>query len=183
MEFSYDNTAQNERNPNHPPERVRTGTRSVDEMGNVTFQAMPVHPQELDALLESKYRRQLGRAPSADALYNLANALARQTTRAEAAVQYQAAIAKDPQLSAARYNYAGLLLAEQTPAQAIPQLERVLELRPEDIEARLALGHALELVGRVDQAIAQYRAIVSADPKQAMAQRMLADALRKLPGR
>jgi hypothetical protein len=183
MEFSYDNTAQNERNPNHPPERVRTGNRSVDEMGNVTFQAMPVHPQELDALLESKYRRQLGPAPSAEALYNLANALARQNKRAEAAVQYQAAIAKDPQLSAARYNYAGLLLAEQAPEQAIPQLERVLELRPEDSEARLALGHALELVGRVDQAIAHYREIVSADPKQALAQRMLAEALRKLPAR
>ena len=183
MEFSYDNTAQNERNPNHPPQRVRTGTRSIDEMGNVTFQAMPVHPEELDALLESKYRRQLGPAPSAEALYNLANALARQNKRAEAALQYQAAIAKDPQLSAARYNYAGLLLAEQTPAQAIPQLERVLELRPDDSAARLALGHALELVGRVDQAIAQYRAVVSADPKQALAQRMLTDALGKLPGR
>lgn len=182
MEFSYDNSAQNERNPNHPPERVRSGKRSVDEMGNVTFQARPAQPRDLDVLLESKYRRQLGPTPSAETLYNLANALARQDKHGEAAERYQAAIARDPQLSAARYNYAGLLLREQQPARAIPQLERVLEQRPEDGEARLALGHALELVGQLDRAIAQYRLVVSADPTQALARRMLADAQRKLPG-
>jgi hypothetical protein len=180
MEFSYDNSAHNERNPNHPPERVRTGTRSVDEMGNVTFQAMPVHPEQLDALLESKYRRRLGPAPSADALYNLANALARQDKRSEAAERYEAAIAKDPQLTAARFNYAGLLLAERQPEKAVVQLEQVLTLRPDDNEARLALGHALELLGRNDGAIAQYRAVLEADPKHALAQRLLAEALGKL---
>jgi hypothetical protein len=179
MEFAYDNSLGNEQNPNHPPQRVRSGSRSVDEMGNVTFQAMPVHPEQLDALLESKYRRLLGPAPSAEALYNLANALARQDKRAEAAERYEAAIAKDPQLAAARFNYAGLLLAQREPDKAVVQLERVLLLRPDDSEARLALGHAFELLGRSDGAIAQYRAVLAADPKHALALRLLAEAQRK----
>jgi hypothetical protein len=144
MQFSYDNSSSNERNPHSPPERVHSGKRSIDEMGNVTFQAMAVHPDQLDVLLESKYRRLLGPTPSGEALYNLANALARQGKRDEAVETYRAAIDADPQLTAARFNLAGLLI-ESEPARAVEQLEKLLELNPTDSDARLALGHALEL--------------------------------------
>ena len=38
MELGYDNSANNPRNPHSPPVRVKTGERTVDEMGNVTFE-------------------------------------------------------------------------------------------------------------------------------------------------
>jgi len=41
MRISYDNTAQNPRNPSSPPKRVKSGNRSEDEMGHVWLQVLP----------------------------------------------------------------------------------------------------------------------------------------------
>jgi hypothetical protein len=41
MRVTYDNSATNPRNPNHPPQLVRTGNRSEDEMGHVWLQVLP----------------------------------------------------------------------------------------------------------------------------------------------
>ncbi len=42
MRYTYDNSAANVRNPNSPPIRVRAGNRSVDEMGHLWLQVLPV---------------------------------------------------------------------------------------------------------------------------------------------
>ncbi len=178
MEFTYDNSSDNVRNPNRPPKRVRDGVNSTDEMGNVTFQAMPVRPAELDVLLESKYRRQLSRARSPETHYNLANALARQGKNAEAIAEYHAAIAMDPKLKPAHYNLAGVLLAIDEPAEAVPELQTAVALAPLDVQAHLALANALERLGRVDEALGQLDAVLQRDPRDALAHVMLADALR-----
>ena len=41
MRYVYDNTSANVRNPNDPPERVRFGNRSFDEMATLTLQVLP----------------------------------------------------------------------------------------------------------------------------------------------
>ena len=41
MRFSYDNSAQNPRNPNKPPRRIVAGLRSVDEMAHLQLQVAP----------------------------------------------------------------------------------------------------------------------------------------------
>jgi hypothetical protein len=41
MEFVYDNSAENPRNPNHPPQRVTAGYRPTDEMGLVFLYLIP----------------------------------------------------------------------------------------------------------------------------------------------
>jgi tetratricopeptide (TPR) repeat protein len=178
MEFTYDNSASNLRNPNRPPVRVRSGIQSTDEMGNVTFQAMPVRREELDLLLTSKYERQLARAPNAEAHYNLANSLARRGQSAQASDHYRQALALDAQFAAAHFNLAGLLIADRQFAAAIPQLEACLEARPDDSAARLALGQALLQVARYDEAVAQYERVLAEQPDDARAHVMLADALR-----
>jgi tetratricopeptide (TPR) repeat protein len=179
MQFSYDNSDKNPRNPNHPPRRVRDGTQSTDEMGNVTFQALPARAQDLDALLESKYRRQLSRSGrSADGVYNLANALSRQGKTAEAIEQYRAAIALDPKLKPAHYNLAGALVASGAREQAGPELEASLAIAPEDLDARLMLGSTLAQLGRNAEAITQYERALELDPKSAAGHVMLGDALR-----
>jgi hypothetical protein len=179
MEFSYDNSSSNRHNPRQPPEQVHTGNRSVDEMGNVTFQALPVRPDELDVLLESKYRRLLGSDPSGEALYNLANALSRQGKSSEARVYYRRALEKKPDLVSARFNLAGLLLDNGESSEACQQLREVLSLRPDDQDARLALAHALDVHGELDAAIDQYRQLLRSHPEQLAARQLLDSALQR----
>jgi len=48
--ITYDNSADNPRNPSHPPKRVKWGEQSFDEMGSVTLQVAPVRQSEFAAL-------------------------------------------------------------------------------------------------------------------------------------
>ena len=50
MEFVYDNSAANPRNPNSPPERVHWGPGTADEMAGLHIQSIPVHMEELPEL-------------------------------------------------------------------------------------------------------------------------------------
>jgi hypothetical protein len=60
MEFTYDNSAANPRNPNHPPARVRYGPGTTDEMAGLHLQVTPVDPgdeEELSQMLWGKMMR------------------------------------------------------------------------------------------------------------------------------
>ena len=50
MEFVYDNSAANPRNPNSPPARVTWGPGTKDEMAGIHVQSIPVHMEELPEL-------------------------------------------------------------------------------------------------------------------------------------
>jgi hypothetical protein len=50
MEFVYDNSAANPRNPSSPPRRVQWGAGVNDEMAGVHIQSIPVHMDELPEL-------------------------------------------------------------------------------------------------------------------------------------
>jgi hypothetical protein len=50
MEFVYDNSEANPRNPNSPPQRVVWGPGTSDEMAGLHLQAIPVHMEELPEL-------------------------------------------------------------------------------------------------------------------------------------
>jgi hypothetical protein len=53
VNITYDNSAGNPRNPNHPPERVTWGEQSTDEMGSLTLQVMAVDEGDLPRLREA----------------------------------------------------------------------------------------------------------------------------------
>ena len=50
MEFIYDNSAANPRNPHSPPQRVVWGPGTDDEMAGIHVQSIPVHMEELPEL-------------------------------------------------------------------------------------------------------------------------------------
>jgi hypothetical protein len=63
MEFTYDNSDANPRNPNHPPRRVTYGPASTDEMAGLHIQVAPASEsglEELDQALWGKMMRMLG---------------------------------------------------------------------------------------------------------------------------
>jgi hypothetical protein len=63
MEFTYDNSQANPRNPNHPPQRVVYGPATTDEMAGLHLEAVPVQAsdaEELGEALWGKMMRTLG---------------------------------------------------------------------------------------------------------------------------
>jgi hypothetical protein len=63
MEFTYDNSASNPRNPNHPPARVRWGPGTTDEMAGLHIEVVPVRSEDADELSQAlwgKMMRTLG---------------------------------------------------------------------------------------------------------------------------
>jgi TolA-binding protein len=177
MEFHYDNTAANERNPNQPPRRVTSGERSVDEMGNVTLELAPTDPHDIDALREAKYRRALARdASNPREHYNLANTLAREGRRDDAIAEYRVAVGLAPQLAPASFNLANLLLDAGRIDEAIAAYEAAIKAQPQFPEAELNLGNAVAKRGDKPGAIAHYRKALQLRPGYFEARRALADA-------
>ncbi len=63
MDFTYDNSSSNPRNPNHPPQRVLWGPSSTDEMAGLHLAVAPVSDddaEELSQALWGKMMRQIG---------------------------------------------------------------------------------------------------------------------------
>jgi hypothetical protein len=63
MEFTYDNSHANPRNPNHPPARVRWGPGTNDEMAGLHVEVVPVRAEDADELSQAlwgKMMRTLG---------------------------------------------------------------------------------------------------------------------------
>src|SRR5205807_6286556 len=56
MRFSYDNSADNVRNPNQPPKRVKYGLQTTDEMGELFLQVVPRVPAEYRTLGQDFYQ-------------------------------------------------------------------------------------------------------------------------------
>lgn len=50
MEFTYDNSDANPRNPNHPPKRVVWGPSTTDEMAGLHIAVVPVDPADAEEL-------------------------------------------------------------------------------------------------------------------------------------
>ena len=59
MEFTYDNSDANPRNPHHPPQRVRYGPGTSDEMAGLHLQVVPVRESDLEELTDALWGRMM----------------------------------------------------------------------------------------------------------------------------
>jgi Flp pilus assembly protein TadD len=148
MRWSFDNSAQNVRNPNQPPKRVRAGNRAEDEMAHLWLQVLP--------------RTQAGEG---DPRLPLQEALMRRR------------LAKYPADFAAHYNLGAALLAQGQLEEAMTQLSKAVRLAPGSAAARTTLGSALQTLGRTEEAIREYREAVRHDPTYVSAHFNLGQAL------
>ncbi|MGZ3426096.1 MAG: tetratricopeptide repeat protein, partial [Polyangia bacterium] len=130
MELGYDNSAANPRNPRLPPVRVQTGERTVDEMGNVTFELRLASDRDKVLLREAKYRRELERGGGALVHYNLGNTLAEQGRFADAIAAYRRAIALQPSLLPAHANLGRALQSSGDRDGAIREYQAALAIDP-----------------------------------------------------
>jgi tetratricopeptide (TPR) repeat protein len=160
MEYVFDNSDANVRNPSHPPERVSWGWRSSDEMADVWIQVMTRDASDRARL-------------AADARRKMA---------AEDAVGCETLIARQPDYVELRNDAADLYLELGQPRDALRHFEVVARLQPTSAPARYNVGVALEASGRTGDAAPQYEAALRLDPAYSLAHNNLGN-LRLAAGR
>ncbi|MFB3905733.1 MAG: tetratricopeptide repeat protein [Acidobacteriota bacterium] len=178
MRFTYDNSADNVRNPNRPPKRVKAGNRSSDEMGHLWVQVLP-RGGERDRIVlqEALMRSRLRKYPNEfSSHFNLASVLQTQDRISEAIEHYQAALSIRPEALA--WNSLGTAwqqLARLKDAAAC--YEKALSLRPDYPDAHYNLGILLLQAGRAAAAATHFKQVLRARPSDADAHNDLGSAL------
>ena len=181
MQYSYDNSADNPRNPSRPPKRVIAGLRSIDEMAHLQLQVLPRSGEEALLLKEALNRHTIQKNPrDAWAYYELGNALRDRDRVPEAIREYRAAIQVDASHAAARNNLGAVLAAEGEVDEAIRQYRQAVRLEPEFADAHYNLGNALRSKGVVNEAIGHYREAFWLEPGFAEAHNNLGEVLASL---
>jgi Tfp pilus assembly protein PilF len=136
MRYAYDNSNGNTANPNHPPQHVRAGNRSSDEMSHLWLQVLPKKPpgSEQDPRMVLQ----------------------------EAVAEHH--VDRDPRDFEWRYNFGAMLQARGDAQGAETQYRAALRLRPGDATVNNALGTALIGSGQIDEAMVYFTAATKANP-------------------
>ena len=186
MEYRYDNSAANARNPQLPPMRVSWGQRSFDEMGDLWFQFTTRTASDRAALNAQVFEKMtaedivgyetLLRTNPRDAeLHDDVALLHLALGRAAAAVKhFEASLDLKPSAASAHYNLGTALTMAGRLDDAISAYREALRLRPDYASAHNNLGGVLASRGRIGEAIPHFRLAVKADPVNVQAQRNLA---------
>jgi Flp pilus assembly protein TadD len=155
MRYTYDNSMDNPRNPEQPPQRARWGQRSSDEMGDLWVQVLARNDADLDRLSRDF----------------------RPKVAAEDVNGYEAEIEKHPRDVGLHDDVALLYLELGKSDAAVSHFKTSLALKPESAVAHYNLGTALTVARRLDSAAEEYRAALKIDPAYASAHNNLGNVL------
>ena len=155
VRYTFDNSADNPRNPVQPPTRVTWGQWSQDEMGDLWIQVLTRDDRDRDAL----------------------NAAFRRKAIAEDIVGYETMIRRDPRRRQLHDDVAQLYLEQGRAAEAAAHLDASVQIDPQSAAAHFNVATALTMAGRVDEAIDQYREALRLKPDYGLAHNNLGNAL------
>jgi Flp pilus assembly protein TadD/mono/diheme cytochrome c family protein len=183
MRFTYDNSADNVRNPNQPPKRVMAGNRASDEMAHLWLQVLP--RESPDATIDPRAQIQEALAlhhiqnnpEDFEAHYNLAALLHMKGELPGAVLQFTEAVRIRPDDPTANNALGAVLLASGNVNGAISYLNTALAGRPDYFDAHYNLGNALASQGDFAGALLHFRAAVRLNPQDAGAEANLGSAL------
>jgi tetratricopeptide (TPR) repeat protein len=179
--FVYDNSADSPANPQVPPERVRWGPRSRDEMGDLWVQVLPKHRDDLAVLARDSRRHILEQDVTrleplvdtnddAQILHNDLGAIYLELGRPVDAIRHYAAVARlQPESATARFNLGTALLFAGRHESAIEELRRAVMLDPRSARAHDNLGTAFSAAGFSDAALEQFNEALRLEPASASA--------------
>jgi len=186
MRFTYDNSAANPRNPTRPPQHVRAGPRSIDEMAQLWLEVVPRRAEDA-AVLNTDYMRRAVLAnvagaelnvridPRAAAAYNLLASAYLQVGRvADAQARLEQALRLDPRDAEAHSNLGVVLQAQGRLADGMPHLRTAVQLKSKDDRMHFNLGNGLLAAGQPDAAAREFRAAIALNPENADAHLNLA---------
>lgn len=182
MNYTYDNSADNPRNPNHPPKRVVAGDESTDEMGSLTLRALTKSEPDRLKLDEMLAREQLRKASDRDpdAHYALATSLQTQGRLDEAIEHYRRTLDLKPDHAPSHCNLGVLLKMHGDLRGAASHYREALSIDPELADAHTNLGNVLTQLGQSGEAIRCYEQALAIQPDSAGAHYNLAFLLQRI---
>jgi tetratricopeptide (TPR) repeat protein len=195
MEYVYDNSGGNPRNPHAPPQRVTYGQRTTDEMAELWFQVVTRRPEDRAGLIAHMqahvfreeivgHEKMLEADPHNVALHNgvaLLHATVGNLDRATA--HFVEALRDNRDSPSAHYNVGMALLLQGKHDEAQGYFEQALSLDPNYAHGHDGLGQVRQRQGRMNEARQHYREAVRLAPGNPDAQRHLADLERYLAGK
>lgn len=158
MEYTYDNSPANVRNPEVPPIRVLWGQRSKDEMGDLWFQLLPKNERDRARL----------------------NAEITQKMVAEDIIGYETMLSVDPGDHELHDDVALLYMGMGKPLEAVKHFRASVEGRGNSAPAHYNLGTALAVAGKFDEAVTEYERAIALDPEYGVAYSNLGSVLLQL---
>jgi len=184
MRYSFDNSADNPRNPNNPPKRVMAGNQSTDEMCHLWLQVVTVTSDGSDgrrtlheALMHHKLDRYL---TDYAANYNLGAMLLSRGQSSEAIPYFRRAVAADNQSSAALNGLGAALVAEGQMTEATDVLHRAVAVNPDSLDAHFNLASALAETGQFHESAKEFAWVMQRKPNDADAEAKYGTVLAEL---
>ncbi len=179
MRYHYDNSTDNERNPNHPPKLVTAGIRSTDEMGHLWLQVLPVEPGDQRAVLqEALTTERLAKYPDDfGANFNMGD-LSLSKGDTDSAIRYFALAWKaSPESVVAATELGVALFTASKISDAEVQFRKVLDMDPRYTDARYNLASAEAENGEWEAAANDFKQVVTERPDNEKARQHLGEVL------
>jgi tetratricopeptide (TPR) repeat protein len=192
MQYSYDNSEANRRNPQLPPQRVLWGQNSSDEMSDLWIQVVARTRADLNVLVEEFRQKvfredivgdemELRRTPDDVSLHDDIAMLYMAIGRMDQAVMHFSDSARlASNTAAAHFNLGTALAAAGRSEEAVARFSRALEIRPDYVSARNNLASVLLASGRVEEALAEYRRALDVTPDNVEILNNIGNALTRL---
>jgi tetratricopeptide (TPR) repeat protein len=181
MRFTYDNSTNNARNPNHPPRAVSYGPQSSDEMGELAFQLLPRTKADYDLLARVNAARmtrafmannehKLRKNPDdAEAHAELGVLLIGQNQLASAEQHLLAAARLKPDRAANHYGLGVLFRSQNKLAEARREFETTLRLDSNNAQAHGNLGFICLEEGDLNSARMHFETALRLNPEDTIA--------------
>jgi hypothetical protein len=188
MLYTYDNSADNARNPQRPPIRARWGQRSAEEMGDLWLQVLPRDGDDLDRLSRDfrpkvaaedvkGYEAEIEKHPDDAGLHDDVALLYMELGKNGKAIEhFKTSLALKPRSAPAHYNLATALTVARQLDEATAEYREALKIDPAYANAHNNLGNVLLSQKRFDEAIREFEEVVRLQPDSAAARKNLAAA-------
>ena len=195
MDFVYDNSDENVRNPNHPPKRVAFGLQSTDEMAACSLQVLPRNAEDRQKLAQDSYlesariRLDYNRhILASDPTNALAHAKAGRACMAlddfEGALRhFRDAIRAQPGFARAYYDVGSIWLSQNKLMEAEKAFLASVRFDPTDYQAFGSLAILCMKQGRLQSAEAHLRTALGLNPDDELARKNLETLLRAQPAK
>jgi len=190
MQYTYDNSTNNVRNPSSPPRRVQYGVQTTDEMAELWIQFQFRTREDLASMEKAvfakamaknmdyyEYRVRLNPA-DAEAHGRLGEALLATNRKAEALSHFQAAIRLDPKYDLPHYHLGLMFRTQNRLDKAREEFETAIRLNPENAKAHGNLGFIFAGQGDLESAELQLKTALELNPNDTLAANALGEILR-----
>jgi Flp pilus assembly protein TadD/mono/diheme cytochrome c family protein len=167
MNFLYDNSADNPRNPNRPPARVIAGNRAKDEMGHLWLQVLPRgRGDRRREFEEALLRHRLEKVPQdPDAHLNLGAVLLSRLKTQDAIEELQTSIRLNARAAQAHDMLGSAYRSVGRSMDAVNEYRRALQIDSSYANARYNLATSLARAKNFAAAVPEFRSVITSFPK------------------